>query len=246
MSFSFHSDAADHPVFGSLSSAAFGLWALAGTWTSAHRSPGFVPDRAVDEVADDLLAVDELVNASVWTRVGSPLTTDLQLTRPSTRAVNVGAVLHAKDSDLSTLIINLIQDTKRTPSSRSDAIQFISEGFTDAVRIVQQRASDELDYSGGDAFWKRVLNSAGCACGNLKTTGLSHGCGRSARIASTPRTTSPRSTSPRLSRIPTMASGSLRISSVSSSAARSSYPISTAAGRPLRVTTTRSCSRSAR
>ena len=43
MSFGFRSDVGEHEVFGKLSLAAFGLWAMAGTWTSAHQSPAFVP-----------------------------------------------------------------------------------------------------------------------------------------------------------------------------------------------------------
>jgi hypothetical protein len=72
MSFSFHSDVADHEVFGQLSAGAFGLWTRAGAWTSAHQSPAFVPDRAIDHIADGLdlsSEVDELVTGGAWTRV---------------------------------------------------------------------------------------------------------------------------------------------------------------------------------
>lgn len=53
VSFSFHTDVADHPMFGTLSTAAFGLWVLAGQWTSGHHSPGFVPDHAAADLADN-------------------------------------------------------------------------------------------------------------------------------------------------------------------------------------------------
>lgn len=71
MSFSFHSDLHDHPVFRRLSTDALGLWLRAGIWTSAHRSPGFVPDHAIDEIGDgdDISgAVNELVTGGAWTR----------------------------------------------------------------------------------------------------------------------------------------------------------------------------------
>jgi hypothetical protein len=69
VSFSFHTDVSDHPVFGALSNASFGLWVRAGTWTSAHHSPGFVPDIAVHELAGSSEMVNELVTSGVWTRV---------------------------------------------------------------------------------------------------------------------------------------------------------------------------------
>ena len=61
-----------------------------------------------------------------------------------------------------------------------------------------------------------------------------------------PRTTSPDATAASASIRSLTASESLRSSSVSSKLSRSSGLIKTAAGRPLRVTTTRSCSRSTR
>lgn len=70
--FSFHHGIADHEVFGRLSLAAFGLWAKAGSWTSAHHSLAFVPHHALDEISDgtDINAdVNELINTGVWTRV---------------------------------------------------------------------------------------------------------------------------------------------------------------------------------
>lgn len=72
MSFSFHSDVQDHPVFSKLSNGAFGLWVQAGTWTSAHGSPGVIPDHALEEIGggeEAATAVDELVAAGVWTHV---------------------------------------------------------------------------------------------------------------------------------------------------------------------------------
>lgn len=74
MSFSFHSDVSEHEVFGKLSNAAFGLWVKPGTWTSAHQSPAFVPDRGIEEISDgtDVSSeVNELVNAGAWTRVSA-------------------------------------------------------------------------------------------------------------------------------------------------------------------------------
>lgn len=70
MGFEMHSDISEHPVFVSLSLAAFGFWSRAGSWTSVHRSPAFVPDAAIAELSNgedvsDL--VRELVDAGAWT-----------------------------------------------------------------------------------------------------------------------------------------------------------------------------------
>jgi|SRR5580765_1471878 len=71
MSFAAHSDVNSHPVFSKLSLAAFGTWVLAGTWTSANKSYGFVPVRALADLnsAPDSDWVVELVKSGVWTKV---------------------------------------------------------------------------------------------------------------------------------------------------------------------------------
>lgn len=74
VSFHFRGDIAGHEVFGKLSVAAFGLWAKAGVWTSVHRSPAFVPDGALPEIADgaDIRGeIVELVTAGAWKRASA-------------------------------------------------------------------------------------------------------------------------------------------------------------------------------
>ncbi|MGW4215002.1 hypothetical protein ACWEIJ_43990 [Lentzea sp. NPDC004789] len=74
MSFEIHSDIAEHPVFAKLSLAAFGFWARAGSWTSPHHSPGFVPVGAIADLGDDedvTPFVAELVKAGVWTEAAA-------------------------------------------------------------------------------------------------------------------------------------------------------------------------------
>jgi hypothetical protein len=75
VSFAVHSDILHHEVFSRLSPGAFGLWFLAGCWTSANETAGVVPSQAFVELAEgwnevDLATVvDELVQAGVWTPV---------------------------------------------------------------------------------------------------------------------------------------------------------------------------------
>lgn len=72
MSFCWHTDVNEHPVFGQLGLTAFGLWIQAGIWTSANDSPGFVPGAAIKELADGPemeATVRELVKTGAWTAV---------------------------------------------------------------------------------------------------------------------------------------------------------------------------------
>jgi hypothetical protein len=71
MAFEFHDSVRDHPVFGKLSIAAFGVWSLAGTWTSANHTNGFVSDAAAARIAgpDNGTALAELVTSGAWSRV---------------------------------------------------------------------------------------------------------------------------------------------------------------------------------
>src|SRR3982074_3084957 len=166
----------------------------------------------------------------------------------SSGPVDIGSVFDAEHRAQPESVVDLVEDTERSPAGRVNAGQFVAQFFTDPLRILQQAARDELDHRCDDSLGKLELDCPGCGGGHLQFVRLelAHVCGRKARTASTPRTTSPRTTSPRASLSSASVCGSARISNVSSSAARSSYPMSTAAGRPLRVTTMRSCSRSAR
>lgn len=68
MTFAFHTDVREHPVFGRLSLGAFGLWTLAGIWTSRNESPGLVPFAAIEELGGAAVAdaVEELVTSGAW------------------------------------------------------------------------------------------------------------------------------------------------------------------------------------
>ncbi|MGH3447090.1 MAG: hypothetical protein ACRDP4_05660 [Nocardioidaceae bacterium] len=62
----FHS----HPKAMAAGSAAIGLWAVAGSWSSANLQGGFVPDYVIPRLAEDGPSLArKLVAAGLWTRV---------------------------------------------------------------------------------------------------------------------------------------------------------------------------------
>jgi general stress protein YciG len=62
---SFHS----HPKAMAVSLAALGLWTAAGSWSGAHLTDGFIPDRGVQLLARGESALaEELVAAGLWKR----------------------------------------------------------------------------------------------------------------------------------------------------------------------------------
>lgn len=62
----FHS----HPKAMAAGSAAVGLWALAGSWSSANSQGGFVPDYVLPRLSEDSTALArKLVAAGLWVKV---------------------------------------------------------------------------------------------------------------------------------------------------------------------------------
>lgn len=62
---SFHS----HPKVLATEPAALGLWVVAGAWSSANLTDGFVPDHALPRLAPDAATLARaLVAAGLWTR----------------------------------------------------------------------------------------------------------------------------------------------------------------------------------
>lgn len=62
----FHS----HPKAMAAGSAAVGLWALAGSWSSANSQGGFVPDYVLPRLSEDSTALArKLVAAGLWMKV---------------------------------------------------------------------------------------------------------------------------------------------------------------------------------
>ncbi len=62
---SFHS----HPKVLATQPAALGLWVVAGAWSSANLTDGFVPDHALPRLLPDAATLaKELVTAGLWTR----------------------------------------------------------------------------------------------------------------------------------------------------------------------------------
>ena len=80
--------------------------------------------------------------------------------KDSARAVDVGAVLDAKHSDKPDAVVDLVQDAERAAPREVDPFEFIVRCLTGAVRVVQERPSDELDDRRGNGVGQRVLNGA--------------------------------------------------------------------------------------
>jgi len=126
--------------------------------------------------------------------------------------------------------VDAVEDALRAPARRVATFQLAAQLLADALGILQQRG-DELDDGTRDGFGQAVwiMRAAGPA------TVSSYGCSVTIAAAGCgpPRLPAPRrrwQRPPRPPTVPFRAFGSPRISSVSSSAARSSYPMSTAAG----------------
>lgn len=59
-----------HPKAMSASLASLGLWSMAGAWSGAHLTGGFVPDSAIPSLSRGASKLaDELVDAGLWKRV---------------------------------------------------------------------------------------------------------------------------------------------------------------------------------
>ena len=168
---------------------------------------------------------------------------------PSPVSVNVASMVDSEDGHLAGFVVDSIQDAIGATSSTVDAREFVAELASDALRVLDQCAGDEIDNGGTHRLGELLGDRSRCWAGHDEFVALLGHCvvgGRSARTASTPRTTSPDATAASALTRSLTASASLRSSRVSSKLSRSSGLIRTAAGRPLRVTTTRSCSRSTR
>jgi len=161
----------------------------------------------------------------------------------SALAINVGAVLDPDDSHNAFLGHDPVDDPVGATSRHVIPLELSLKGLTDEAWSLEQRTEEKLDDRGGNLGREPGKYSFGCGR-NLESP-RAHRCRYFARSSSAV-TTLPESRSASALRIARIAFGSDRIESVSSSASKSSGLMSTAAGRPLRVSTTRSCSCSTR
>jgi len=158
-------------------------------------------------------------------------------------------MVDAEHRDCAFALIDSIQDAVAPAAGAVDTGEFVPEFATDATGILDQRPGDEVDDCSADRLGHRLRDRPRRRTGNDELVAvLAHDRGddRNARTASTPRTTSPAATAASAWTSSLMASWSPSSSRVSSRLPRSSGLINTAAGRPFRVTTMRSCSRSTR
>ena len=164
-------------------------------------------------------------------------------------SVDISSVIHPKHGDRALLLVDAIQDAKRAASGTVDAGEFVAEFTANSSRVVEKRPGDEVDHRGSDTFRQLLADRSGGRTRDYQVVANQRQrClgGRSARTASTPRTTSPAAIAVSAARSARIASVSPSTEIVSSRLARSSVLMRTIAGRPLRVTTTRSCSFSTR
>ena len=169
------------------------------------------------------------------------------MTSAGSGSVDVAPVVNANDDHLVVGVIDAVEHPIRPAPRYPNTGKLTSELTPNPSWIVQSRTGDEVD-DGDRHRLGKLLGERSCrGSSNDELEAIGHRRReRSPRTLSTPRTTSPRATAASPSRRPAIVSGSLRTASVSSRLARSSVLMSTIAGRPLRVTTTRSCSRSTR
>ena len=163
--------------------------------------------------------------------------------------VRRAAVLDAKHDHGPSFVVDAVQHSVRASTSAVDTSEFVAQHSARAVWVVDQRSGDAVDDRCAHGLRTSLGKSTSRWTGDdqfVSSRGHRGDAGRKARTASTPRTVSPAVTAASASINARTASWSLNSSSVSSRLSRSSGLIKTAAGRPLRVTTIRSCSRSTR
>jgi hypothetical protein len=146
-------------------------------------------------------------------------------------------MLDAQHDHLARRLAHPVQHSGGPSPSRPDPGQVATQRFADSKRPPGQGGRQEVDDGAGDRLRKLLGRRAAGRRREDELVLLSLGSAhrRRRRMASTPRTTSPRAYAASASRMSARAAGSLRTDSVSSSSARSSGLIRTAASRPLRV-----------
>lgn len=105
--------------------------------------------------------------------------------------VGVASVVEPQDYDLSTVMVDPVQDPVGAAPGRPDPIKVFAERLADSMRVVQQCRRDEVDDGGRDGLRQFVSYRASSRGREDDLIGRV-GHGRSWRTASTPRTTSPR------------------------------------------------------
>jgi hypothetical protein len=63
-------------------------------------------------------------------------------------------VANRNDLDTNSVVIDVVDDPKLTPSGRIRPSQFVAERSADTVRILRQRSVDELEAGPSDRRWK--------------------------------------------------------------------------------------------
>jgi hypothetical protein len=115
-------------------------------------------------------------------------------------------MLDSEDDDLVARLLDLMQDPKRSAPCGPDALELVPEGLADALRVLDQRARDEVDDRSGDGFGHMFGDGPCRGPGHdtlntrrVRRAGLQWA--RRLRTASTPRTTSPAATALAISQV---------------------------------------------
>src|SRR5829696_2391082 len=106
-------------------------------------------------------------------------------------AIHVAAVLDAEDHDLEPAVVDAVQHPISAPASRVDASKVAKQRLTDALRIVDQSAGEELDHGRSDSMRQIVLNCSYRRRSQDELVGPAWDHARRDFTASMPRTTSP-------------------------------------------------------
>jgi len=98
---------------------------------------------------------------------------------------------YAEDDDLSTLIIDPVEDAVGAAPRTPDTLELVAKRRAHPLRILPERTSDEVDDGKRDRFGERLPDGP-CRRGGYDDLIERFGhLGRRAFTASTPRTTSP-------------------------------------------------------
>ena len=108
-------------------------------------------------------------------------------------AVDVAAVVDADDGDCSFVVVDSVEDPVGATASAVDPCEFVSQFLADSFRFEEEWSGDEIDDCCGNGLGKVFGDWSSCGTSHDKLVWFAHLArfGRSARTASTPRTTSP-------------------------------------------------------
>ena len=108
-------------------------------------------------------------------------------------AVDVAAMVDADNGDCSFVVVDSVEDPVGPTASTVDPCEFVSQFSANSLWFENEWTGDEIDHRCGDGFRKVLSDCSSSGTSHDKLVWFAHlaSFGRSARTASTPRTTSP-------------------------------------------------------